>query len=216
MGSDLSHVTSLGTPTGTGNLVRDTSPTIATPTITTPTLTSATLSSPTMTTPVLGVASATSLAITSGALTAGTMTYSKNSLVQSAIHRFDWTNAMIVALGAALTGDITICTLPAKTVVQRVWSVLTGQAAGPTTLTMSIGYTAATYVDYLIAASIKQAVNTIIGAVAGDLGTKLVGYDVPSVASTTALKAHFIATVSTLDQTTSSTGQIYIETITLP
>jgi len=144
------------------------------------------------------------------------MTYSANSLAQSVVHRFDWTNAMVVALGANLTGDITICTLPAKTVVKRVWSVITGQAAGPTTLTMAIGRTSALYIDYIIAVSIKAAVNTIYGAVVGDLGANLTGYDLPSYTATTAVKAHLIATVANLDQTTGSTGSIHIETLTLP
>jgi len=193
--SDLSHGI-VGTTTGTGNLVRATSPTL--------------------TTPILGVATATYLTLTSGVLTAGTMTQSVSSLAQSTVHRFDWTNAMIVALGANLTGDITVCTLPAKTVVKRVWAVITGQAAGPTTLTMAIGRTGALCIDYLIAVTIKAAANTIYGAVAGDLGTNLTGYDLPSYTGTTAVKAHFIATVSNLDQTTGSSGSIYIETMVLP
>jgi hypothetical protein len=144
------------------------------------------------------------------------MTYSANSLAQSVVHKFDWTNAMIVALGANLTGDITICTLPAKTVVRRMWAVITGQAAGPTTLTVAVGRTGALYIDYIIALTLKAAANTVYGAVVGDLGTNLTGYDLPSYTSTTAVKAHFIATVANLDQVTGSAGSIYIETITLP
>lgn len=154
--------------------------------------------------------------ITQSALTAGTMTVTNSALSRSVITRFDWTNAMVVALGGAVTGDITVCTLPAKTVVQRVWVVVTGQGAGVTTLTVAVGRTAAGYIDYIVASDAKAAANTLYGGAAVDLGTNLTGYDLPSVTGTTAVKAHFISTIQNLSSTTGSSGSIYILTTTLP
>lgn len=165
---------------------------------------------------ITNAASSSTHTLTGSVVTNGTMTRSVSAQISSVVHKFSWTNAMIVALGAALTGDITICTLPSKTVVKRVWVVLSGQAAGPATLTVAIGRAGAAYIDYIIALTLKAAANTIYGAVVGDLGTNLTGYDLPSVTGTTAVKAHFIATVANLDGTTGSSGDIYIETIQLP
>ncbi len=156
------------------------------------------------------------LAATNNALTAGTMTVGASAKVASVVHKFSWTNAMIVALGANLTGDITVCTLPAKTIVKNVYVVITGQAAGPATLTLAVGRTTALFIDYIIALNAKATANTIYGAVVGDRGTNLVGYDFPSLAGTTDVKMHLIATVANLDQVTASGGDIYIETVTLP
>lgn len=153
---------------------------------------------------------------TAGALTAGGLTAVESGVVRGVWSKYSWTNAMIVALGAALTGDLTICTLPAKTIVRRVIVVITGQAAGPATLTLAVGRTSALFIDYIIALTAKAAANTVYGAVVGDLGTNLTGYDLPSFTATTAVKMHLIATVSNLDQVTGSSGSVYIETVTLP
>lgn len=149
-------------------------------------------------------------------LTAGTMTVGTSSMVRSTVHKFSWTNAMVVALGAGLTGDIAVCTLPAKTVVKRAWVVITGQAAGVTTLTVAVGRTSALYIDYIVASDAKAAVNTKYGGASADLGTNLTGYDLPSVTATTLVNAHFISTVQNLNATTGSTGDIYLETLVLP
>lgn len=149
-------------------------------------------------------------------LTAGTMTAGSNGMARSVISKFSWANAMVVALGAALTGDITVCTLPAKTVVKRVWINVTGTAAGVTTLTIAVGRTSALYIDYIVASDAKVAANTVYGDASGELGTNLTGYDLPSVTGTTAVVAHFISTVQNLNATTGSTGDIYLETMTLP
>lgn len=249
---------------------------------------------------------------------------------------YTWTNADVVALGAALTGDKTIVTLPAKTVVKNAYVIETGQAAGgiaaigtitltglPTaaqavvvgtqtftwqaaaraaggagvgqvqigadaaaacthliaainldlatvvasqgagttvrvtaaavgtagnaitfsensdnltmtgsatlggvgatqigeslaTLTIAVGRTAATYLDYIKVSSIMAAANTVYGAASGDRGTNLMGYDLPNIGATVAVKAHFIATGTNLANVTGSSGTIYIEWETLP
>lgn len=152
-----------------------------------------------------------------GVVTAGTLTRTVSSQPLTVWHKFSWTNAMVVALGANLTGDITVCTLPAKTIVLKAIVVITGQAAGPATLTLALGRAGALYIDYIVALTAKAAANTVYGETFTDLGSNLsalVG-DLPSVTATTAVKLHFIATVSNLDQTTASTGDVYLQTTTL-
>ena len=150
-------------------------------------------------------------------ITAGTMTQTKIALTTQCIHHFSWTNAMIVALGASLTGTITVGTLPAKFVVTNVFMVVTTAAAGTTSLTMSIGRVSAAYTDYITASNIQAAANTIYGNVGGaDRGTNNVGYDFPSNTGTTAVVAALTSTVSNLSSVTTSTGEIYIEGYILP
>ena len=152
------------------------------------------------------------------ALTAGTMTVSNSAEYRMVLSKYSWTNAMVVALGAALTGDIIVCTLPAKTYVLKALVVVTGTAAGVTTLTGGLGRTTAAFADYIVASDLKVAANTIYGNAAAELGTnlsELVG-DIPSLTATTAIKLHCISTVQNLDATTGSTGDIYIWTALLP
>ncbi len=151
-----------------------------------------------------------------GALAAGTMTQANSALVRKTTHSFTWTNAQVVALGANLTGDITVCTLPAKTVVTNAYIVITGAATGPATLTVSLGRTSATYLDYLGNADAKAAANTTYGDAAGERGANLTGYDLPSYTATTDVKVHFIATVANLDQTVGGTGTVILETMLVP
>lgn len=159
---------------------------------------------------------------TTCALTAGTMTATSSARVRQTTHVFSWTNAMVTALGANLTGDITVCTLPAKTVVKRAFIVIDTAAAGPTTLTVAVGRAAALYIDYVVASDAKAAANTVYGDAIAEVGTNLQDSgatahmdDMPSYTGTTAIKAHFIATVANLDQTTTSTGRIILITETL-
>jgi hypothetical protein len=135
--------------------------------------------------------------------------------VRTVVSRYDWTNANVVALGAALTGDITVCTLPAKTVITNAFIVITGAAAGPTTVTVSLGTEGSPYVSDVVASDAKAAANTVYGNIAAERGTGA-GWDYPSHNATTAVKMHWISTVQNLDQVTGSTGIVYLETMTLP
>lgn len=159
---------------------------------------------------------ATDYQTSSGALTAGTMTVTNSSLVRHVVHRFDWTNAMVTALGASTSGDITVCTLPAQTVVMRAWVVIGTAEGSLTSLTIAVGRTSALYIDYIVASNGKAAANTVYGDAVGELGTNLTGYDLPSFTGTTAVKAHFISGVENLSTATTSTGTVYLETLTLP
>lgn len=142
----------------------------------------------------------------------------------AALWRFDWTNATVVALGANLTGDVTLFTLPAKTVVKNAYVVITGQAAVVDSLTVAVGRTAAAYEDYIVASDAMVAANTVYGNAKAELGAALYDattliYDLPSITAATTVKAHFIATSGsgkTLANVTGSTGSVYLETVTLP
>lgn len=149
-------------------------------------------------------------------LTTGTMTATNVALSRRALHRYDWTNAMVVALGATTAGDITVATLPAKTKVVNAYVVITGQAASVTTLTVAVGRTSAAYIDYIVASDAKAAVSTVYGDSLAERGTNLTGYDLPSWTGTTAINAHFVSSGGNLSAVTASTGSVYLETITLP
>lgn len=149
-------------------------------------------------------------------LTSGTMTYQSAGRVKKAIHRFDWTNAMIVALGGVGTGDITVCTLPAKFVITNAYIVLLTPDSSANALTVSLGRVSATFLDYIGNSDAKAAANTVYGDVVGERGANLTGYDVPSFTATTDIKCHFIKTTTNLSTVTGCTGSVYIETMSLP
>jgi hypothetical protein len=163
----------------------------------------------------------TTLHATSNKLTNGSLTAADEALVGTVISKYTWANTNIVACGAVLTCDISLVTLPAKTIVKRVLLVVTGQAAGIGTLTGAVGITSATYTDYILDSNLEVSANTIYGDLLAELGTKLQDYlgDLPSYTATTAVKIHLIATdggAATLVDVTGSTGVIYIETLQLP
>lgn len=149
-------------------------------------------------------------------LTAGTMTNTNQYELRRVWHRYDWTNAMVVALGAVLSGNVSVCTLPAKTILTNAYIVITSAGGTVTTLTVSLGRTAATYVDYIVASDAKAAANTVYGDASGERGTNLTGYDLPSFTGTTVVNAQFVSTGTNLNTVTTSTGTVYLETILLP
>lgn len=149
-------------------------------------------------------------------LTTGTMTATSTGLVKTTLSRFDWTNAMVTALGATTAGDITICTLPAKTVVTNAYMVVDTAAGTVTTLTGAVGRVSATYIDYIVASDLKAAANTVYGDASAERGTNLTGYDLPSYTGTTAVVMHLISTGGNLSTVTTCTGHIYLETMVLP
>lgn len=158
------------------------------------------------------------ITLTASAPTAGGLTASTSGSLASVINKYSWTNAMVVALGASLTGDLTVCTLPAKTLVKSIRVVITGQAASLTACTFAVGKTSALYIDYIVANDLKSVAGTVFGNAFADLGTglsALVG-SLPSLTTTTAVKMHLISAVENLSATTASIGDIYIETLLLP
>lgn len=153
--------------------------------------------------------------LTSATMAAGTQAYQTQSTSS-----YTWTNAQVVALGASLTGDITVATLPAKTQVLDAAIVITGQAAGVTTLTVSCGDAngGTPFITYIVPSDAKAAVNTFYGDAVGERGTALdvEHYYLPSYTATTLVTCHFISTVQNLDQTTGSTGRVILTTRLLP
>lgn len=153
---------------------------------------------------------------TNGVLTNGVLSRSVSSELRSVFHKFSWVNSDVAGLSGTV-GNLKICTLPAKTLIKSIRVVLTGQAAGVTALTLAIGRSATAYIDYIIAKSAKATVNTVYGNAVADLGTNLSALigDLPSLASTTDVNLQFLSSIENLSNVTGSSGDIYLETLTL-
>lgn len=156
-----------------------------------------------------------------GVLTSATMTAETQARQSSGlIHSYTWTNAQVVALGAATAGDITVATLPAKTQVKNAYVVITGQGAGTTTLTVSCGDAVGgtPFINYVVASDAQAAANTVYGDAVAERGTSLDTefWYLPSYTATTLVTCHFISTGANLDQVTGSTGRVILETALLP
>ena len=163
------------------------------------------------------------LLLLSGLLSMAALTYAdvdgpyRPAFTQSKVYKFAWSNADVVALGASATGELTVATIPDATIVTAVYVRITGQAAGVTTLTVSVGPDGAE-TTYIVASNAKAAAGTIYGDAAAEIGTTLIvatGAG-PSFGSTTTIKALFTATIETLDATTGSAGSIWVVTRKLP
>lgn len=171
------------------------------------------------------MALASAIGLTSD-ITAGTMTYSRGAASNACWHRFDFTAAMVVALGAVTTGEITVCTLPLKTIVKDAYWYVSASATGAnlTACSMSMGRTGAAYIDYLTAQDIFAAAPLVYGVSAGQRGANLTGYDMPSYvapATATEVKAQFVGTWSdgskfnTAGAFATLAGSIFLRTETL-
>jgi hypothetical protein len=127
---------------------------------------------------------------------------------------------MVVTLGAALTGDINVVTLPAKTQIDNAYLVIDTAAGGVTTLTVSCGDAigGTPFINYIVASDAKAAANTVYGDAVAERGTSIdvEFYYLPSYTATTLVTCHFISTVQNLDQTTTSTGRLILTTTLLP
>jgi hypothetical protein len=150
-----------------------------------------------------------SLQLSDTLLTAGTMTETDKGKLKIVRHVYSWSNAMVAALGASTTGDITVCTLLAKTVVRGAKIVVLTAAGTVATLTASVGITAAAYTDYVGASDIMAAAGTPYG---GSLAT----HSMPSYSTTTVVKSHFISSGGNLSAVTASTGMVILDTELLP
>lgn len=163
-----------------------------------------------------GIIDAQAIALPWANVTAGTMAYSNAATVRRVVHRFDFTNAQVVALGAVLAGDIKVCTIPADVAVVNVIVVIASPDTSANALTVAVGRTGATYVDYITAQSAKAAAGTVYGGLAAHRGVNNTGGDVPSTSATTDVFAHFIKTTTNLNTVTGLAGIVYIETLQLP
>lgn len=152
------------------------------------------------------------------ALTAGTMTASSSALVREVVHKYSWTNAMVVA--AAGTSDkVDVCTLPAKTIVKQCYVVIGTAADQAATLTVQVGPSDDTD-GYIVASDAKAAANTVYGDALAELGDDLFStnhlFPLKSYTGTTLIQAQFVIGAGTLADVTSSTGHIFLTTQTLP
>lgn len=150
------------------------------------------------------------------ALTAATMTAENSANYRTTVHSYTWTNAQVVALGAVNAGDITVATLPAKTVVENVYTIIVTPDSSANNLTVACGRTGASFIDYIVASDAKAAANTVYGDASGERGTNLTGYDLPSYTSTTTVTCHFIKTTTTLNTVVGSTGRVILVTTLVP
>lgn len=154
------------------------------------------------------------------ALTASTMTASITAQYRTVTHAYAWTNAMVTALGASLTGDINVATLPAKTQINNAYVVIDTAAGGVTTLTVSCGDAigGTPFTNYIVASDAKAAANTVYGDAVAERGTSIDTefYYLPSYTATTLVTCHFISTGTNLNTVTTSTGRLILTTTLLP
>jgi hypothetical protein len=156
--------------------------------------------------------------------TAGTMTPAATGRVVTTVNKYQWTNAMLVALGANTTGDVTVCTLPAKMRVVSALIVIdtAGTNMGGATLTCQLG-TDATFSNFISAANALATANTMYGDADGEMGGNLPPTQnvpfLPSWTGTTVVKVRFItdgAGGKKLNNVLTSTGSVYLVTEALP
>lgn len=154
------------------------------------------------------------------ALTAATMTAVSNNggLANAVVTLVTWTNAMVTACGAVKTCDIKAVTLPAGTVFRNAYVKIGTAETALTDLTVSCGRTGAAYIDYIVASNAQAAANTVYGDAAGERGSNLTGYDLPSVTAAVDVYCQFITTDAgkNLADALNTTGSLYVETTKLP
>lgn len=147
--------------------------------------------------------------LTPGVWTAKTATLTKTAIVRDGWTRMDFTNAMVVALGASLTGNIEMGQLPANSQIENARLQVTTTCGGTTTLTVSCGITGAGYTDIFTAENFQAAA-----------GTRYVttmaypGEDVGS--SATSAFCRFTSTISNLSAVTTCTGTLWVKSAVLP
>lgn len=116
-------------------------------------------------------------------------------------------NADVVALGASLTGDITIGTLPANSRVLATYVNVTSADTSANALTISLGTVATGYVDWVVASDGKSA--ALYGDATAERGaTNLDGALFYSTATT--IKSHFVKTTTNLSTVTAFTATVYV------
>lgn len=127
----------------------------------------------------------------------------------------DWTNAEIVAAGSGGTSALlTVGTLPAKSQLLSAYIIVGTQATfAAGTLTMGVGRTNPTYVDFLAAGDLKAAAATIYGNAAAERATDAA---IQYVATATPVKAIITAGAGDLANVTTSTGTIYLLYVQYP
>jgi len=82
-------------------------------------------------------------------------TAAANGYIRTGVYKRAWTNAEVVALGATKDAELKIATLPAKTVVRNAYVVVDTKESYLSDLTVALGRTGATYIDYIVASNAK-------------------------------------------------------------
>lgn len=151
----------------------------------------------------------------STAPTAGSLTLSNQNDVRSSVYKYSWTNALVAGLSGT-ANTLTVCTLPAKSIVKRAWVNVLTAAGGVTALTVSLGRTATDYIDYIVASNAKA--QALYGDGSAENGTGLADLfgDLPSMTTTTAVNLRFDANAENLSAVTTSTGEVILEITQLP
>lgn len=131
------------------------------------------------------------------------------------IIKYTWTNAEIVAAGTGGTEALlTIGTIPANSQLLSAYTVIGTQATfAAGTLTVGVGRTNPTYVDFLAAGDAKAAAATIYGNAAAERATDAA---IQLLAAATPVKAIFTGGAGDLANVTGSTGTIYLLYVTYP
>ena len=129
------------------------------------------------------------------------------------IIKFPIVNADVVALGAAMTGDITVGTLPAKSRLVAAYIDVTGAETSANALTVALGTVAAAYVDWIVASDAKTA--ALYGNDVSERGATVLDGQLFYVAATP-IKAHFIKATTNLSTATAFAATVYVEYVTYP
>lgn len=123
------------------------------------------------------------------------------------------TNAQVVALGAAVSGNIALFTLAAKEILENVVVNVTTPGAGTTTLTMSVGRTGALYVDGIVASDVKTAA-IVLGVLSAQRGVNLTAGGDPGGFASRTYYAQFVSTVQNLSAVTGFACNVHYKTAT--
>ncbi len=123
------------------------------------------------------------------------------------------TNAAVAALGANLTGDIAIGTLPANSRVTSTYVDVTAADTSANALTVSLGTVGTGYVDWIVASDGKAV--ALYGDATAERGaTNLDGALFYKTA--TPINSHFVKTTTNLSTVTAFAATVYVTYQTLP
>lgn len=147
--------------------------------------------------------------------TNGSLTASNQNEVKTSLYKYAWTNAMVAGLSGT-ANTLTVCTIPAKSIVKRAWVRVLTAAGGVSTLTVSLGRVTTDFIDYIVASNAKA--QAIYGDASTENGTGLVDLfgDLPSMTAATDIKLRFNADAENLSAVTTSTGEVILEITQLP
>ena len=128
-----------------------------------------------------------------------------------------WTNAEVVALGAATTGEVTVGVLPERALALAAFVWVDTACTGTTTLTASVGPDASE-TAYVLPGDVKAVANTVYGDAVGEVGASMSGGlgHLPSITATTTVKILFTSTVQNLNAATTCTGTAWVSYEVLP